>query len=282
MSRQAFVIGSPIAHSRSPLIHGYWLAELGIQGSYRAIEVTPDDLPKFMEQLGDGASGFVGGNITIPHKERALDLVDVVDETALSIGAINTVWRADGKLHATNTDAYGFLANLDAAEPGWAEQAASSSAVVLGAGGASRAVLSALVTRGFQSIHLVNRTVDRAEALAASFGSRVTVHGLADLPHALRGAGLFVNSSSAGMDGASAVEIDFSAMRADAVVTDIVYAPLETPFLKQGKAAGLKTVDGLGMLLHQAVPGFERWFGMRPTVTDQLRALVIADLEAGH
>jgi shikimate dehydrogenase len=282
MSGNAFVIGSPIAHSRSPLIHGYWLAEHGIAGSYRAVEVAPADLPAFIAALREETSDFIGGNITIPHKERALELVDIVDETALSIGAINTIWRVGGKLHATNTDAYGFLANLDAREPGWDRQAPSSAAVVLGAGGASRAVLSALVTRGFHSIHLVNRTIDRAEGLAASFGPRVTAHGLDDLPDVLRGAGLFVNSSSAGMDGAAAVEIDVAVMRADAVVTDIVYAPLETPFLAQGKAAGLRTVDGLGMLLHQAVPGFERWFGTRPAVTDRLRALVIADLERGH
>ena len=282
MTRNAFVIGSPIAHSRSPLIHGHWLTEYGIEGSYRAIEVAPGDLPAFVAALRDGSSGFAGGNITIPHKERALDLVDVVDETAHLIGAINTIWCADGKLHATNTDAYGFLANLDATEPGWASRAASSSAVVLGAGGASRAVLSALIARGFRSIHLVNRTIDRAHALASSFGRSVVAHGLEDLPSVLRGAGLFVNSSSAGMEGVSALEIDFSVMKSNAVVTDIVYAPLETPFLAQAKAAGLRTVDGLGMLLHQAVPGFERWFGRRPTVSERLRALVIADLEAVH
>lgn len=281
MARRAFVIGSPIHHSRSPLIHGYWLVEHGIQGSYEAIEVIPEDLEQFLTKLRDGSSGLVGGNITIPHKERATALVDRVDETALAIGAVNTVWLADGQLHATNTDAYGFLANLDAAEPAWAEQASSSSAVVLGAGGASRAVLSALIGRGFRSIHLVNRTVDRAEALAASFGGAVTAHGLDDLAYVLRGTNLFVNSSAAGMDGASELEIDFSSMAGTGVVTDIVYTPLETAFLAQARAAGRRTVDGLGMLLHQAVPGFERWFGVRPTVSPALRELVIADLEAG-
>lgn len=272
---RAFVTGHPVTHSRSPMIHGHWLSSYGISGSYERVPVTPEDFPAFMATLRDGSSGFVGGNVTIPHKEAAFALADHVDETGRLIGAVNTLWRADGKIQASNTDAYGFAANLDAARPGWD---AGGTAVVLGAGGASRAVLHALTARGFREIRLLNRTLDRARELADRFGGGIMVAPLDALPEALSGAGLFVNTTSLGMDGSPAPEIDFSVMAGGALVTDIVYVPLETPFMAQARAMGLPTVDGLGMLLHQAVPGFEIWFGRRPEVTAELRALIERDV----
>nr|WP_099867048.1 shikimate dehydrogenase [Pararhizobium haloflavum] len=275
----AFVTGFPIRHSRSPLIHGHWLKEHGIDGRYDAVEVAPQDFAAFIDRLRHGESAFVGGNVTLPHKEAAIALVDEADETAREIGAANTLWLNDGKVHATNTDGYGFLANLDAAAAAWDKDASARSAVVLGAGGASRAVILALRDRGFGTIHVVNRTPERAQVLADRFGSRIEAHRLDALAELLDGGGFFVNTSSLGMDGNDAPPIDFTTMAGDAVVTDIVYAPLHTPFLRWATAAGLRTVDGLGMLLHQAVPGFERWFGVRPNVSAQLRQVIVDDLE---
>lgn len=272
----AFVVGSPIRHSRSPLIHGHWLNQFGIDGNYKAIEVLPEDFERFIGDLKTGAT-FRGGNVTIPHKERAFELSDQPDELARELGAANTLWLEDGVLKATNTDGYGFTANLDNRHPGWDKTAR---AVILGAGGASRAVIQAVRNRGVQEIHVVNRTVARAKSLADRFGTRVHAHPMEALGEVMAGAGLFINTTSLGMDGEAAPEIDFSTMRADAVVTDIVYAPLQTPILAMAKAEGLATVDGLGMLLHQAVPGFEKWFGMRPVVDDALRALIVKDMEA--
>ncbi|OCW57336.1 shikimate dehydrogenase [Hoeflea olei] len=275
--RRAFVIGDPIGHSRSPLIHRYWLETAGLPGGYDPVAVRAVELEGFVAALKDGSSGFCGGNATIPHKEALLGLVDVIDSTATDIGAVNTVWLEDGRLHATNTDSYGFAANLDETAPGWD---GATSAVVLGAGGASRAVLHALLARGVGSIVLINRTVARAEALARRYGPRVTAHGLDALQDLVQGAGLFVNTSSLGMGGTEVPAIDFTGMARDALVTDIVYVPLETPILAMARAQGVATADGLGMLLHQAVPGFEKWFGIRPEVTPELRSRVIADMEA--
>ncbi|MDO1584728.1 shikimate dehydrogenase [Rhizobium oryzicola] len=274
---KAFVVGSPIRHSRSPMIHGHWLKQFGLAGSYEAIEVWETDFPAFVKYLKKEAL-YRGGNVTIPHKERACQLVDRLDETAREIGAANTLWLEDGLLHATNTDAYGFAANLDERHPGWDHV---SDAVVLGAGGASRAIIQALKSRSIASIHVVNRTEARARELADRFGERVHAHAMPALTEVLQGAGLFINTTSLGMDGEGEVDIDFSSLASGAVVTDIVYVPLETPVLKQAKAQGFATVDGLGMLLHQAVPGFEKWFGQRPQVTEELRQLIIADM-AGH
>lgn len=269
----AFVAGHPINHSKSPLIHGTWLKRHGIEGSYRAVDVVPADFENFIAQLKSPSSDFVGGNITIPHKERAFALADDVDETADYIGAANTLWREDGKLKATNTDAYGFAANLDEQSPGWE---GLETAVVYGAGGASRAVIVALVQRGFRNVHVLNRTVERAQGLADRFGAGVQAHPMAALNELLQGAGLFVNTTSLGLEGETVPKIDFTRMRPGALVTDIVYVPLKTAFLQQAEVQNVATADGLGMLLHQAVPGFEKWFGVRPVVDHELRDIVEA------
>ena len=273
---RAFVIGYPIRHSRSPLIHGYWLEQAGLQGSYDAIEVAPEDLPSFVAALKDSSSGFVGGNVTIPHKEAVLALVDDVDDIARQIGAANTLWLEDGRLMATNTDSHGFAANLDEHAPGWD---AGRTAVILGAGGASRAVIHAVLSRGFEKVHIVNRTVERAKALADAFGPRVAAHGMDELSGLLPAADLFVNTTSLGMDGHEVPGIDFTVMADGALVTDIVYIPLETPILAMARRQAMRTVDGLGMLLHQAVPGFAKWFGLTPKVTPELRQLIVQDME---
>lgn len=273
---KAFVTGWPVKHSRSPLIHGHWLRQHGINGGYRAEPVAADDFADFIAALKSGTSPYVGGNVTIPHKEMACRLADKVDSIAGELGAANTLWLEDGVLHATNTDAHGFAANLDERHPGWDQ---AEKAVVLGAGGASRAVIYALRDRGVAEIHVVNRTLERAQELADCFGASVQAHPMPALEEVTQGASLFVNTTSLGMDGEEAPAIDFSAMAPGALVTDIVYVPLKTPILAQAQSQGLATVDGLGMLLHQAVPGFEKWFGVRPVVDETLRALVIADME---
>ncbi|WP_075291884.1 shikimate dehydrogenase [Pararhizobium arenae] len=273
----AFVAGYPIRHSRSPVIHGYWLKNLNLQGSYRTIEVTPDKFSDFISDLKSGTSGFKGGNITIPHKEAAFALADRPDDIASEIGAANTLWLEDGLVHATNTDGIGFTANLDALAPGWHRV---ETAVILGAGGASRAVIQSVRDRGVKTIHVLNRTVSRARELADRFGPAVHAQSLEALREVMSGAGLLINTTSLGMDGGEVPDLDFSSMRTDAVVTDIVYVPLKTPILRQAEAQGLRIVDGLGMLLHQAVPGFEKWFGRRPVVDAALRQLIIDDMAA--
>ncbi|CDN50192.1 shikimate dehydrogenase [Neorhizobium galegae] len=272
----AFVTGWPVKHSRSPLIHGHWLKQFGIAGSYRAEAVTEADFPAFIKSLKEGSSGFRGGNVTIPHKELAFKLADRPDDLAEELGASNTLWMEDGLLHATNTDGHGFTANLDDRHPGWDR---TGRAVIFGAGGASRAVIQAIRDRGVSEIHVVNRTVSRAEELADRFGSKVHAHPTEALKEVMSGTGLFVNTTSLGMDGSEAPEIDYSPLASGAVVTDIVYVPLKTPLLAQAEAQGFAIVDGLGMLLHQAVPGFEKWFGRRPVVDKALRDLVIGDME---
>lgn len=272
----AFVTGYPIKHSRSPLIHGYWLKQLGLPGSYRAHEIKPEDFAAFVASLKDGTSGFSGGNVTIPHKEVACRLADQPDDLSQELGAANTLWVQDGKVHATNTDGRGFVANLDERASGWDK---TSTAVILGAGGASRAIIQAVRDRGIKTIHVVNRTVERAQELADRFGPAVEAHPMGALKDAMTGAGLFINTTSLGMDGSEAPAIDFGVMASSAIVTDIVYVPLKTPMLAQAEAQGLATVDGLGMLLHQAVPGFELWFGCRPTVDAALRQLIIDDMD---
>ena len=277
-SRHAFVTGYPVKHSRSPLIHGYWLEMLGLQGSYTRQEVAPEDFAGFVSRLKSGESGFIGGNVTIPHKEMAFRLADRPDALSEELGASNTVWMEEGRLFATNTDGYGFLANLDAAAPGWDR---IDRAVILGAGGASRAIIQAVRDRGVGEIHVVNRTVARAQELADRFGPRIHAHGMEALPEVSKGAGLFVNTTSLGMDGEAAPRFDFSPLAGSALVTDIVYVPLVTPILRQAREQGFATVDGLGMLLHQAAPGFEKWFGTRPAVDAELRRRILADME-GH
>lgn len=272
----AFVTGWPIKHSRSPIIHGHWLAKFGIAGRYTREAVAPEDFPAFITKLKDGSSGYRGGNVTIPHKEMAFALADRPDAIAEELGAANTLWMEDGVLHASNSDVYGFTANLDEQSPGWGNV---DRAVILGAGGASRAIIQAVRDQGVGEIHVVNRTVARAQELADRFGQNVHAHAMEALGEVMSGAGLFVNTTSLGMDGAPIPQFDFSTMLTNAVVTDIVYIPLQTDILKQAEEQGFVTVDGLGMLLHQAVPGFEKWFGLRPVVDRALRDLVIADMD---
>lgn len=274
--RDAFVIGHPIAHSRSPMIHRHWLAAHGIDGDYRAVDVAPADLPEFLERLRRGA--FIGGNVTIPHKEAVFDAVSRRDAAAGAIGAVNTLWTEHGELVGGNTDAYGFAANLDAGAPQWRE---AQTALVLGAGGAARAVLHALREAGIGKVTVANRSAVRAGELALSFPG-VKPAGLDQTPALLARADLLINTTALGMKGQPPLDLDLASLPDHAVVTDIVYAPLVTPLLERAAARGLATVDGLGMLLHQAVPGFERWFGVRPEVTPDLRALIVADLEAAR
>jgi shikimate dehydrogenase len=272
--RKAFIVGHPIAHSRSPMIHGHWLEELGIAGSYERIDVAPSDFETFMHALPK--SGFVGGNVTIPHKEEAFRLADHCDEAAKAIGAANTLWLDNGRILASNTDAAGYAADLDARAPAWRD---ASTILVLGAGGAARGVIFAALSGTTARIHVVNRTAARAAELAERFGPRVSAHA-SDRTDALAAdADLLVNTTSLGMSGKGAVALDMARLRPHAIVSDIVYTPLETPLLAAAAARGLTTIDGLGMLLHQAVPGFERWFGQRPVVSGALRAKVVADIE---
>ena len=276
----ACVIGWPVKHSRSPIIHRHWLAELGLTGDYVRHPVEPEHAADFFANFAGGP--FIGCNVTVPHKEVAFASVAHADAVATALGAVNTVWLEDGRLMGSNTDAEGFIANLDQLAPGF--DANPGAAIVLGAGGAARAVIWALQARGFAPIHVVNRTRDRAEAMAERFGPDIRPAGWNDLPALLPQAGLLVNTTSLGMEGQPPLTIDLAAARDDLLVTDIVYIPLETPLLKAARSRGLQTVDGLGMLLHQAVPGFERWFGPRPVVTPELRRLILADMgivEAG-
>ena len=273
--KKAFVIGHPIRHSRSPLIHGTWLSQYGIAGSYEAIDVAPEGLPAFIERLRQGE--FAGGNVTIPHKEAVFALCDSVDPLARTIGAVNTLVRqADGKLHGFNTDYMGFLGNLDQNAPGW--DRSRGRAIVLGAGGASRAILVALRERGLTEIALLNRTEEKAVALAREIEGPFLPGRLDRFADFAPGASLLVNTTSIGMHGSRFDDLDLSLLPKAALVTDAVYVPLVTPLLADARSLGLRTVDGLGMLLHQAVPGFEAWFGVRPAVTAELREKIEATL----
>jgi shikimate dehydrogenase len=275
MTSRAFVIGWPIAHSRSPLIHNYWLKQLDLPGSYARIPVAPADLPNFLSNIA--ALGFVGGNITLPHKENAFIACATTTAVAARLKAVNTLWIEAGKLAGDNTDVAGFLASLDADLPGWDKSV--DKVVVLGAGGAARGIICALTTRGARHIVIVNRTRDRGEELQQQFpDAEIELADFADAPRALAGADLLVNTTSLGMVGQPPLEIDLAPLSPRAAVADIVYAPLETPLLRQAAARGLRTSGGLGMLLYQAVPGFRRWFGQEPEVTPELRALVAADI----
>ena len=270
--RAACLIGWPAAHSRSPLIHHYWLRALGIEGGYNIEAVPPEGFAEFVLHLS--GHGFVGANVTIPHKERALVLTKP-DARARAVGTANTLWYEGGELRSTNTDIEGFIGNLDAAAAGWDK---TDDALVLGAGGSSRAVVFGLLDRGIKRVHLANRTPDRARALADQFGEAVRPIPWDEITAMLPKTGLLVNTTSLGMRGQPALALDIGLLRPDAIVADLVYVPLETALLKAARARGLKTADGLGMLLHQAVRGFELWFGRRPEVTPELRALVEADL----
>jgi shikimate dehydrogenase len=272
---KAFVCGHPVAHSRSPAIHGHWLARYGIAGSYSAIDVAPDRFADFVRRIGE--NGYAGGNVTIPHKEAACKSVARRDQAAEEIGAVNTLWFEDGVLCGGNTDSMGFTANLDERAPGW--DASRRAAVVLGAGGAARAVIFALKQRGYRDIRVVNRTIARAVELADQFGLGVTAHAPEAASELLADADLLINTTALGMHGNVEIPVDPARLPGEAIVTDIVYVPLETPLLATARRRGLKTVDGLGMLLYQAIPGFERWFGRRPEVDTELRRLIVGDLE---
>ncbi|MDB5485043.1 MAG: shikimate 5-dehydrogenase [Tardiphaga sp.] len=271
--RAACLIGWPAAHSRSPLIHHHWLRELNIEGGYSIESVPPEGFAEFAMNLAH--HGYIGGNVTIPHKERVLQLADC-DDRAKAVGAANTLYYVGDRLHATNTDVEGFIGNLDAAAPGWDS---GTEALVLGAGGSSRAVVFGLLERGIARIHLANRSIARAQAIAAQFGDRVMPMAWDAIPAAMKTAELLVNTTSLGMKGQPDLVIDVAGLPAEAVVADLVYVPLRTPLLAASQARGLRTADGLGMLLHQAVRGFELWFGQKPRVTAKLRAIVEADLQ---
>ena len=273
--RAACIIGWPVEHSRSPLIHNYWLKTYGIAGEYRREAVPPDEFEAFVQSLA--ARDYVGANVTLPHKEKALAF-SLPDEHAKAVGAANTLWIAGGFLHATNTDVEGFLNNLDACAPQW--DRGLGNAVVVGAGGAAHAVVYALLTRRVERITVVNRTPHRAEALRQRFLERLQVAPWEQLNDLLGDAALFVNTTTLGMAGQPELEADIGRLPSHAIVADLVYVPLVTPLIKAAKAKGLRTADGLGMLLHQAVRGFELWFGKKPEVTAELRALVEADLKA--
>ncbi|MET3559506.1 shikimate dehydrogenase [Bartonella japonica] len=282
---RAFVVGTPIHHSKSPKIYNFWLKQYNLQGEYLAQEVASEEFEVFLTSLQK--RGFCGGNITLPYKQKAFHFVKHKDDVATMIGAVNTLWYEKNKLCATNSDAYGFSANLDDYVPDWGGEIA----LVLGAGGAARAILYALKKRRFERIFLINRTKQHAENLAEHFGKTVEIHDWHNVHEIFCQADLIVNTTSVGMKNPNSVGMedpnakksdfflcDFSKTKKTVLVTDIVYTPLITPFLKQAKAHGLKIVDGLGMLLHQAVPGFERWFGIRPQVTKALRAAILEDM----
>ena len=268
----AGVIGSPIAHSKSPQLHGHWLRTYGIAGHYIPMDVAVEDLERVIRTLPQ--AGFVGVNVTIPHKEAVLEIADLVTDRATLIGAANTlIFRQDGKIHADNTDGYGFMENLKAGAPEWNPR--QGPAAVLGAGGAARAVVSALLDAGVPEIRITNRTRVRSDRIRSDFGSRVRVFDWVQAGNMIEGANLLVNTTSLGMIGKAELRVPIDALAPGTLVTDLVYAPLKTDLLQRAEALGCPTVDGLGMLLHQAVPGFERWFGKRPAVDRETRAAAL-------
>lgn len=275
MTTKACVIGWPIAHSRSPMIHGHWLKRYRIDGTYTKEAVRPEETGEFLSTLG--ARGFAGCNVTLPHKEAAFAAAAEKDAAAVACGAANTLWYEGGRLCAANTDTYGFMTHLDQSAPEWRRRNAPVS--ILGAGGSARCIIHGFLEAGVESIHLFNRTRERAEALAAHFGPRVVAHDWRERSTLSRDAAVLVNTTTLGMVKSEPLEMDLTGFGADSVIADLVYVPLETPLLAQARRRGLRAVDGLGMLLHQAVPGFERWFGVRPEVTTELRSVIVADIE---
>jgi shikimate dehydrogenase len=268
----AGVIGSPIAHSKSPQVHGHWLKTYGIAGHYIPMDVSPDNLESVLRTLPK--AGFVGVNLTIPHKEKVMEIADLMTDRAILIGAANTlIFRKDGKIHADNTDGYGFIENLKAGAPHWDPR--SGPAAVLGAGGAARAVICSLIDAGVPEIYLSNRTRVRAEQLQRDFGNRVRVFDWVKAGNMVDDVALLVNTTSLGMIGKSELRVPLDGLRPHTIVTDLVYTPLKTKMLQTAEEYGCVTVDGLGMLLHQAVPGFERWFGKRPDVDRATRTAAL-------
>ncbi len=272
---KASVIGWPINHSRSPLIHGYWLKQHNIVGSYEKHAVAPDKLKAFIETLRDGV--HVGTNVTIPHKETALAWVDEADERARRIGALNTIWRENGKLHATSTDGQGFMANVLQTLPAF--DVTVGAVTILGAGGSTRSLTDELLRRGVSRINIWNRTASRAQELAQHFGTMVHAISSPELPQHLAHTNLLINTTAAGMNGDEALYVPWENLHSKAVVADIVYTPLITTFLQAAEKRGHAIVPGLGMLLHQAVVGFEKWFGVRPEVTQELYDLIAKDID---
>ena len=272
-TRAACVIGWPVEHSRSPLIHNYWLKQHGIAGEYCREAVRPEDFAEFLATLSE--RGYVGANITLPHKEAALGLSEP-DERAKAIGAANTLWREGNRLLSTNTDVEGFLANLDTSAPQWDK--GLQQALVLGAGGGARAIVHGLIGRGVKNVHVANRSFARAQTLRERFGPAVQPLHWEEIGGRLAAAGLLVNATSLGMSGHPPLDLRIDDLPANSVAADIVYAPLVTPLLAAARKRGLRTADGLGMLLHQAVRGFALWFGVTPEVSAELRALVEIDL----
>jgi len=269
----AGVIGHPIAHSRSPLLHGHWLRSFGLAGHYVPMDVSPEDLRDALRTLP--RVGFVGANVTLPHKENALEIADIVTDTARRIGAANTLtFLEDGKILADNTDGYGFMQNLKQGAPKW--QADAGASVILGAGGAARAVIVALLDEGVSEILISNRTAERAEQLCQEFGSCLRMIEWAQASDAIKAGSTIINTTSLGMAGKPELNLSLEGLQKEATVTDLVYNPLKTKLLEAADDAGCVTVDGLGMLLHQAVPGFERWFGIRPNVDDATRKAALA------
>lgn len=275
---RACVIGDPISHSRSPLIHRYWLEQLGIRGTYDARRVLAGELGIFLQDVRDGK--LRGGNVTVPHKQEVARGVDRLTDTAQKLGAVNTIWEEQGVIVGDNTDVKGFLANLDERSPGW--DAKAGRAVVLGAGGAARAIVYGLVSRGFEEVVIINRSLLRATQLATELqpagSQRLIPLPWDDRPDSLAGTSLLVNTTSLGMTGQPCLDMPLDGLPSEAVVHDIVYAPLETDLLRAARQRGNSAVDGLGMLLHQAAPGFSRWFGKMPLVTPELRQLIIDDM----
>ena len=270
-ARLAGVLGWPVSHSLSPRLHGHWLREYRVDGAYRPLKVEPEKLPEALRGLI--ALGFRGANVTLPHKERALELCAEVTERAARIGAVNTLVVRDGHLEGDNSDGFGFLENLKERADAW--QAEQGPAVVLGAGGAARAILVALLDAGVPEIRLLNRTRSRAESLAEDLGGPIQPLDWGSWERALEGAALLVNTTSLGMQGQPPLDIELDALPRSALVNDIVYVPLETRLLAAARVRGNPVVDGLGMLLHQARPGFESWFGVSPSVTPALRRAVL-------
>ncbi len=272
-------MGHPVAQSRSPMIYNYWIKQLGLSGNYEFMDLTAEAFPAFLAAIG--SNGFNGGNVTAPHKEAAFKGVAKRDAAADAIGAVNVIWVENGVLMGGNSDTHGFIAHLDEAAPGW--QVPGASAVVLGAGGAARAAVYAFGQRGV-AVRIVNRTRSKADALAAHFGPAATAaisgHSVDELAALLKDADVLVNCTSCGMTGKPPLEIDLAPLKKTAVVYDAVYVPLETALLADARRRGHRVVDGLGMLLHQAGYGFQKWFGVKTTLTSALRALVEADLVA--
>ena len=273
--KQAAVIGWPIEHSRSPIIHGYWLKRYGIVGRYTKIAVKPDEVSAFVTSLAE--QGLAGCNVTLPHKEAVFRAAAARDRSAEAVGAANTLWLEGGQLHAANTDTYGFMRHLDVSAPQW--RAKDRPVLLLGAGGAARGIVYGLLEAGIGEIRIANRTPARAGDIARHFGPRVKALAWVDAESAAGDVGLLVNTTSLGMAKTGPLDFDVGRLPADATVADIVYVPLETELLRRARARGLVGVDGLGMLLHQAVPGFAKWFGVTPDVTDELRDILVRDIE---